>query len=150
MLEPLLHGFSVGTPAGVDMIAAHRVKYSHVLVSGVKIEVDLIVLDISVYDVIFEMDWLAKNYASIGCYKKEVVFTPPSKTILKFKGTKSGYYTKDDIDDGPSHPNPPDFFAQIHQGTVQSLQEIMDTIAYEKRYKKFVIAFFVRRDNPYY
>ena len=36
VLEPLLHGFSVGTPAGVNMIAAYRVKDSHVLISGVK------------------------------------------------------------------------------------------------------------------
>ena len=41
----------------------------------------------TVHDVILEMDWLAKNYASIDCYKKEVVFTPPSKTKFKFKGT---------------------------------------------------------------
>jgi len=85
-----LHGFSVGTPTGMNMIAAYRVKDSHVLVSGVKIEVDLIVLDMYVYDIILGMDWLAKNHASIDCHKKEVVFTPPSKTRFKFKGTSLG------------------------------------------------------------
>ena len=40
MLEPLLHDFLVGTPTGVDMIAAYRVKNGHVIVSGVNLEVD--------------------------------------------------------------------------------------------------------------
>ena len=33
---------------------------------------------------------------------------------------------------------------------VLALQEILDTIAYEKRYHRLLITFFVRRDSPYY
>ena len=40
------------------------------------------------------MDWLAKNHSNINCYKKEVVFTPPSKTRFKFKSTCLGTMPK--------------------------------------------------------
>ncbi|TYK13633.1 ty3-gypsy retrotransposon protein [Cucumis melo var. makuwa] len=32
------------------------------------------------------MDWLSANHASIDCFRKEVVFNPPSGTSFKFKG----------------------------------------------------------------
>ncbi|TYK22124.1 ty3-gypsy retrotransposon protein [Cucumis melo var. makuwa] len=32
------------------------------------------------------MDWLSSNHASIDCFRKEVVFNPPSGTSFKFKG----------------------------------------------------------------
>ncbi|KAL4011208.1 hypothetical protein IC575_028257 [Cucumis melo] len=35
-----------------------------------------------------EMDWLSANHASIDCFRKEVVFNPPSRTSFKFKGAE--------------------------------------------------------------
>ena len=40
------------------------------------------------------MDWLAANHINIDCYKKEVVFTSPSKARFKFKGTCFGTMPK--------------------------------------------------------
>ncbi|KAL4014065.1 hypothetical protein IC575_026255 [Cucumis melo] len=38
------------------------------------------------FDVILGMDWLSANHASIDCFCKEVVFNPPSRPSLKFRG----------------------------------------------------------------
>ena len=94
VLEPLLHDFLVGTPAGVDMVAAYRVRNGQIVVSGVSLDVDLMVVDMTVYDVILGMDWLAENHASIDGHKKEVIFTPPFKPRLKFKGISVGTMPK--------------------------------------------------------
>ena len=90
VLEPLLHDFLVGTPTGVDMVAAYKVRNGHIVVSGVSLGINLMVVDMTVYDVILVMDWLAKNHASIDCHKKEVIFTSPFRTRLRFKGTSLG------------------------------------------------------------
>lgn len=46
----------------------------------------LIVLDMHDFDVILGMDWLAANYASIDCSRKEVIFNPPMEASFKFRG----------------------------------------------------------------
>ena len=51
---------------------------------------DLKVVDMTDFDVILGMDWLAENFASIDCHKKEVIFTPPNGLTFKFKGTSTG------------------------------------------------------------
>ncbi|KAL0546386.1 hypothetical protein IC582_016294 [Cucumis melo] len=38
------------------------------------------------FDVILGIDWLSANHASIDCFRKEVVFNPPSGTSFKSKG----------------------------------------------------------------
>ncbi|KAA0067364.1 gag protease polyprotein [Cucumis melo var. makuwa] len=50
------------------------------------LDVTLLVLDMQDFDVILGMDWLSTNHASIDCFRKEVVFDPPSGTSFKFKG----------------------------------------------------------------
>ncbi|XP_038886437.1 uncharacterized protein LOC120076629 [Benincasa hispida] len=37
------------------------------------------------FDVIMDMDWLAANHASIDCFRKEVIFNPPTESSFKFK-----------------------------------------------------------------
>ena len=48
----------------------------------------LIVLDMTNFDVILGMQWLAKNHASIDFFNKQVVFRPPSQPSFKFKGKR--------------------------------------------------------------
>ncbi|KAA0064197.1 ty3-gypsy retrotransposon protein [Cucumis melo var. makuwa] len=50
------------------------------------LDVTLLVLDMQDFDVILGMDWLSANHASIDCFRKEVVFNPPSGASFKFKG----------------------------------------------------------------
>ena len=48
---------------------------------------DIIVLDMVDYEVIFGMDWLSKYHASIDCMKKIVTFQPPEEEEFLFIGT---------------------------------------------------------------
>ena len=46
---------------------------------------DLILVDLKGLDVILGMDWLASNYASMDCFRKEVIFRqsgPTSSSLL--------------------------------------------------------------------
>ncbi|KAG7018141.1 LRR receptor-like serine/threonine-protein kinase EFR, partial [Cucurbita argyrosperma subsp. argyrosperma] len=78
---------TVGTPAGVDLVTKNRVKDGQVVIAGQTIHVDLKVVDMTDFDIILGMDWLAENFASIDCHKKDVIFTPPNGLTFKFKGT---------------------------------------------------------------
>ena len=44
--------------------------------------VDLVVLNIHDFDVIFRMDWLSQNHANIYCHEKMVVFQPRMNQFL--------------------------------------------------------------------
>ena len=49
--------------------------------------VDLIVVSMMDFNIILlGMDWLAENHTSIDCYKREVIFSPPSVSSFNFKG----------------------------------------------------------------
>ena len=45
-----------------------------------------IVLNMRDFDVILGMDWLATNYVSIDCFRKEVKSSPPMEASFKFRG----------------------------------------------------------------
>ena len=49
-------------------------------------EVDLILIDLKGLDVILGMDWLASNYASMDCFRKEVIFRRPGLPVVVFYG----------------------------------------------------------------
>ena len=93
-LEPLLHEMSVSTPAGVDLVSRDRVKDGQVIIGNQTLNVDLMVVNMTDFDVILGMDWLAENRASIDCRKKEVKFSPPTGPTFKFKGTNTGITPK--------------------------------------------------------
>ena len=88
-LEPLLHEMSVSTPSGVDLVAWDRVKNGQVIIGNQALNVDLIVVNMTDFDVILGMDCLDKNRTSIDCRKKEVKFSPPVRPTFKFKGTST-------------------------------------------------------------
>ena len=94
VVELLMHVLSVGTPAGVDLVTKNRVKDGQVVTAGQTIHVDLKVVNMTDFDIILGMDWLAENFASIDCHKKEVIFTPPNRLTFKFKGTFTGTIQK--------------------------------------------------------
>ena len=86
-IEPLLHVLSVGTRVGVGLVTENRVKDRQVVIAGRTIKVDLKVVDMTNFNVILGMDWLAETFASIDFHKKEVVFTPLNGLTFKFKET---------------------------------------------------------------
>ena len=55
---------SIDTPAGANLVTENRVKDGQVVVAVRTIKVDLKVVDMTDFDIILGMDWLAKNFAS--------------------------------------------------------------------------------------
>ena len=51
-------------------------------------EADLILIDLKGLDVILGMDWLALNYASMDCFRKEVIFRRPRLPVVVFYGER--------------------------------------------------------------
>lgn len=69
----------------IFMPLRESVHYKSVLKDCVKVIqcwhlfVDLILFDMVDFNVILGMDWLSSYHACIDCFKKEVIFRPPSK-----------------------------------------------------------------------
>ncbi|KAA0043122.1 ty3-gypsy retrotransposon protein [Cucumis melo var. makuwa] len=95
-VEPLHHVLSVSTPRE-NMLSKEKVKACQIEIAGHVIEVTLLVLDMLDFDVILGMDWLAANYASIDCSRKEVAFNPPLIACFRFKGEGSTSLPKVDV-----------------------------------------------------
>ena len=89
-LEPLLHVLLTSTRARVDLVGRDRIKNGQVIVANQTLSVDLIVVNMTDFDVILGMDWLVENRASIDYCKKEVVFSPLAGPSFKFKSTSFG------------------------------------------------------------
>ena len=51
-------------------------------------EADLILIDLKGLDVILGMDSLASNYASMDCFRKEVIFRRPRLPLVVFYGER--------------------------------------------------------------
>ena len=51
-------------------------------------EADLIVIDLKGLDVILGMDWLASNYASMECFRKEVILRRLGLLVVIFYGER--------------------------------------------------------------
>ena len=80
--------FSISTLFGEIMLAKKKIKTCQVEIENSVLEVTLIVLNMSDFDVIIGMDWLAANHASIDCSHKEVTFNPPMEASFKFRWSK--------------------------------------------------------------
>ncbi|XP_057952396.1 uncharacterized protein LOC131146673 [Malania oleifera] len=68
---------SVATLTGVVVVCRRILRDCPINIQGSLLPANLVVLDMYGFEVILGMDWLAANYASIDCYKKELVFRPP-------------------------------------------------------------------------
>ncbi|XP_057948763.1 uncharacterized protein LOC131144249 [Malania oleifera] len=84
----LLHAELFVVTLTVTIVLCRKVLRDYsVDIQGRMLLVDLVVFDMLGFDVILRMDWLAFNYVSIDCYKKEVVFRPPGEQEYKFVGS---------------------------------------------------------------
>ena len=59
-----------------------------VVISERELSADLVMLDMTDYDVIFGMDFLSKYEATIDCQAKTVGFKPPGEEIFTFFGNR--------------------------------------------------------------
>ncbi|TYK27113.1 hypothetical protein E5676_scaffold478G00020 [Cucumis melo var. makuwa] len=85
-IEPLCSILSVSTSSTAVVLSKDKIKACQVGVANHMLDVTLLVLDMQDFDVILGMDRLSANHASMDCFRKEVVFNPPSGTSFKFKG----------------------------------------------------------------
>ncbi|KAJ9689170.1 hypothetical protein PVL29_014698 [Vitis rotundifolia] len=71
---PLHYSLYVETPMG-GKVETKWVCHACVLyIGGLEVTMDLVLLDISSFDVIMGMDWLAQHPAVLDCYLKKVTF----------------------------------------------------------------------------
>ena len=70
----------VSTPVG-DTLMTNLVLKSCILYIEIReLLADLLLLDMHDFVVILGMDWFVSYHASVHCFKKEVVFRPPSES----------------------------------------------------------------------
>ena len=79
---PLGCGLEVATPTGESLWPSQMLKGSLFSIEGQDMEADLIVIDLKGLDVILGMDWLASNYSSMDCFRKEVMTGTTSSNLL--------------------------------------------------------------------
>ena len=71
---PLGCGLEIATPTGESLWPSQMLKGSLFSIGGQDMKANLILIDLKGLDVILGMDWLATNYASMDCFRKEVIF----------------------------------------------------------------------------
>ena len=81
---PLGCGLEIATPTGESLWPSQMLKGSLFSIEGQVMEVDLILKDLKGLDVILGMDWLASNYASMDCFRKEAIFRRPGLPVVVF------------------------------------------------------------------
>ena len=81
---PLGCGLEIATPTGESLWPSQMLKGSLFSIKGQVMEANLILIDLKGLDVILGMDWLASNYASMDCFRKEVIFRRPGLPVVVF------------------------------------------------------------------
>src|SRR3954469_3025953 len=85
-MEPLVHPLTVATPiSGLETL--RYVCRSCILdIGGCTVEFDLIILDMTVFDVIVGMYWLSTFRAIVDCHRRRVTFRTPKGERFFFMG----------------------------------------------------------------
>ncbi|GFZ10833.1 hypothetical protein Acr_22g0002310 [Actinidia rufa] len=83
----------VDTPVG-GVVLLNRVCRGCVLViADRRIEADLVVMDMSGFDIILGMDWLSSNRAIVDCFRRRVTITISSGDSFYFMGDRLDFST---------------------------------------------------------
>ena len=85
---PLGCGLEIATPTGESLWPSQMLKGSLFSIEGQDMEADLIVIDLKGLDVILGIDWLASDYASMDCFRKEVILRRPGLPVVTFYGER--------------------------------------------------------------
>ena len=84
--EVLSSQFLTTLPSGEIMASTHWLRAVPVIIADRELFCDLIVLDMTDYDVIFGMDFLIRYGASIECRKQKVIFQPEAEVQFEYVG----------------------------------------------------------------
>ena len=87
-LVPLGCSLEIATPIGESLWPSQMLKGRLFSIEGQDMEADLIVIDLKGLDVILRMDWLASNYASMDCFRKEVILRRQGLPVVIFYGER--------------------------------------------------------------
>ena len=63
-------------------------KGCEVVVEGVVLKANLILLEMTCFDVILGMDWLSNHKASVNCFTKKIRFEKPGYPKFEFDGDR--------------------------------------------------------------
>ena len=85
---PLGYVLEIATPIGESLWPSQMLKGSLFSIEGQDMEANLIVIDLKGLDVILGMDWLSLNYASVDCFRKEVLLKRPGLPVVIFFGER--------------------------------------------------------------
>ena len=75
-LQPIESDMVVVTPGGEELLSSQWFSEVAVEVSDHCLSVDLRVLKMHDFDVIFGMDWLSQHHAHLDCFERHVMFRP--------------------------------------------------------------------------
>ena len=78
----------IATPTSESLWPSQMLKSSLFSIEGQDMEADLILIDLKGLDVILGMNWLSTNYASMDCFRKEVIFRRPGLPVVVFYGER--------------------------------------------------------------
>ena len=81
---PLSCSLEIATPTGESLWPNQMLKGSLFSIENQDMKADLISIDLKGFDVILGMDWLAANYDSMDCFRKEVIFRRPRLPVVVF------------------------------------------------------------------
>ncbi|XP_057787140.1 uncharacterized protein LOC131004467 [Salvia miltiorrhiza] len=81
---------SVSIPTGNTVTILEVSKGQDVKIGDLIFKADLHVIDMKGIDVIFRMDWLEKNRATICCQEREILFQTPNGEKIIFQGGRLG------------------------------------------------------------
>nr|XP_027086619.1 uncharacterized protein LOC113708357 [Coffea arabica] len=80
------HPYRVAAPENKILVSHTRYPNCSVELEDKKLEVDLVQINMSDFDVILGMHWLARHFAQIDCRKKRVLFMKPDEEDFSYQG----------------------------------------------------------------
>ncbi|XP_027086615.1 uncharacterized protein [Coffea arabica] len=80
------HPYQVATLGNRILVSHTRYPNYNVKLEDRGLEVDLAQINMSDFDVILRMDWLARYFAQIDCKKKRVLFMKPNEKDFSYQG----------------------------------------------------------------
>ena len=84
-LEPLTH---VDTPVG-GLVPLNRIcRNCEFTIGDCRLVIDLILLDMSSFDVVLGMNWLSAHNAFIDCFRRRVTFLTLQRDCIRFVGDR--------------------------------------------------------------
>jgi hypothetical protein len=87
--EALDINLAIAIPIGSTILCTSVVKDCPIPVEGNIMPANLVVFEMSGFDIILGMDWLSKYHACVDCFCKEIVFRPPGAAEFRIKGDRN-------------------------------------------------------------